>query len=810
MLMGEALGATEAFKGVPFVGEAGWQLNRILARTPFDREDFVIYNAIACQPPKNWLVGAPWESGALEHCRRHWVDVVLRYKPKVIVALGGTALKVLYNAVPVEKNRGYVFAQVSTYCPGHVVATYHPSYILQGNQNLVGVSAFDITKAVNIAKNGWTYSNRGGYLQNPTNDQIDQFTADALFWCSDGKWMTADIETSRSSQTPEDEYSKLEDFEITRISFAFRPGYAITIPWHQDTLERIQGLLDLPHKLVFWNADFDVPRLKAKGMRIKAEIVDAMYMWHFLQSDLPKSLGFVATFYTNMPEWKSTSDHYPEYYSCCDADAQIQCANGIRADLEKEGRFDQFMRHHTQLQPILQEMGQAGVLLNQDKRTEFRAAMKADLDGVNNEIQQAIPRDLRPFKPRRKVPRDAVLGAAVKTGQDEFVWDCDSDTGEWGIRSVFLYSSPRQVLGYIKAQGHPVPRNYKTGKDTTGKDDIEALARKYPKDPLYPRIIQARELQKVIGQYIDGYEPDKDGKIRTTFTQKPSTWRLASEQPNVQNIRKRWHLANKYREQFVPAPGNVLVELDYRAIEAVLVGYYARDEDYIKAAKLGVHAILASHILDHMLKDWWPVWSYEDVRKVVKEIKKDKRTYDQSKTIVHLSNYLGSARRIKIDNPDLFATVAEAEKLQKIYFATIAKKVQKWQVDTLQKAAGQSWLQNVFGYRHHFFDVLRWDGTSGSDAKKAMAFLPQSTAAGVIKEAILRIAEHPALRKGLRWQIHDSLLFELPNDDTLPTLIGEIKQAMEYPVPELDGLSIEVEVSWSDKSWGEMVEWQGS
>jgi len=818
LMMGEALGATEAQRGVPFVGEAGAQLNRTLSRTPWTRDDFRLYNVLQCQPPKNWLVGAPWEQGAIEHCRIHRERIITETKPQVILALGGTALEAITGFGEILKRRGYVYKTpmlgdwTRVGWPGHifqwVIGTYHPSYIMQGNQNLTGIQAFDISRAVEVAKNGWEWESFDRYVERPSLDDIDEFINKAVFALSAGAWLTADIETSRSPTTDEDERMDVND-PITRISFAFEPGYAITIPWQADYLSRIQDILSLSQQyLVFWNADFDVPRLKAHGMKIRQKVVDAMYMWHFLQSDLPKSLGFVASIYTKMPEWKSMSYTAPEYYSCCDADAQIRCTNGIVADLKKQGRFDTFMRHHTELQPILNEMGQSGVLLDQEKRKEFRAAIEEDRRKIDEEIQKAVPANLRPFKPRRKVGSDAVLGLPVKAGSPDVVWGYSAE-GEWGESHSFLYNSSQQVLKYIKAQGHPVPRNYKTGKDTTGKDDLESLAKRYPKDPVYRRIIEARELHKVIGQYIDGYAPGTDGRVRTTFTQKPSTWRLASEGPNVQNVRRRWHLANRYREQFVAAPGHVLVEADYRAIEAVLTGFYAGDDQYIRAAKLGVHSILAAHILQHPIRDSWHLVSHEaEVLAGIRDIKKQfKDIYDQAKTIVHLSNYKGSARRIKIEYPELFNSVAEAEKLQRLYFTTIATKVEAWHSHVVSTAAGQSYLDNAFGYRHYFYDVLRYDGTYGTDAKKALAFLPQSTAAAIIKEAILRLAAKDVYRRAMRWQIHDALLFELPNDRLLDARIGTIVAEMTRPIPQLNGLSIDVEVTVGE-NWGQMKGWQ--
>ena len=1160
LLVAEALGHMEAMQGIPFVGEAGAQLNRTLARSRHRREDFRISNCVWCQPPNNWLEGAPWEQGALAHCRPNLDSVIQQMQPKVIVPMGGVALRSLLGIEGImdrrAPKRGYVYQEAGRY----YVPTMHPSYVMQGNAKLTGVQAFDLARAVDVAKNGFTEP-ECNYLENPTDAVCEQFVREARTACANGAWLTADIETEMSTDAPEDELTQSENANITCISFAFRPNHAISIPWCNHNLGYIQELLLVNAPFItFWNEKFDVPRIKAKGLKIGPKIVCSMYMWHFLQSDLPKGLGFVASLFTQLKEWKSLSNSYPEFYSCLsedsrvvladgttrsiakivnnkekvivktldsagnmsvanvidwhknhvqgqtwlkikaeaqrqplyltpdhkvlvrdkktficpchskpvwkeakdliigdelalprsgsedfihgtllgdgsvekrgrlsvthgrtqeaylsrianhfgvkvykvkdgiiqfesyyssrighrslqawvplkwrrlfypqgkkvfvvpsmaslaiwycddgtlkdrgprfcirgyseedkdnilnyfdtrfgrrwvsyyngcssvalkgegaenfflqtrefippemyyklpkdhrekyngwlelytpiwspiteiadyktpakrrrddwrycitvdgpeqrffalgglvhncrDSDAAITCAYGIRDCLIREGRFESFLRHHTQLEPILTEMGRSGITIDRGRKAAFMQRMRNEKTRLDGEIQTAVPVELRPFKARRKISADAILGEPCRSGSDE-VWDYDRITGEWGERSPFSCGSSKQVVKYMRSKGHPVPKNYKTGRDTTGADEIERLAKKYPQDPLYRIIVESRETDKVISQYLNGYEPDSDGRLRTTFTQKPSTWRLASESPNIQNVRRRWHLANEYRRMFVAAPGCVLAEFDYRAIEALITGFYAGDSDYIRAAKLGVHAILQAHVMGYKpLSDTWAVLPDDVVRAELKKLKKqDKKLYDMCKTIVHMSNYLGTPKKILMDNADQFKKMKEVEDLQNIYFSTIGKKIRRWQSDTLQEAHRNGLLNNVFGNRHYYYDVLAWDSKTraytmhGSDAKRCMSFLPQSTAAGVIKEAMLRLGTRFFYRRALRWMIHDSLLFELPKDRLLDQRLLAIKQEMERPVPQLGGLSIEVECAVGP-SWGEMAEW---
>jgi DNA uptake protein ComE-like DNA-binding protein len=116
-----------------------------------------------------------------------------------------------------------------------------------------------------------------------------------------------------------------------------------------------------------------------------------------------------------------------------------------------------------------------------------------------------------------------------------------------------------------------------------------------------------------------------------------------------------------------------------------------------------------------------------------------------AKRIVHGSNYMMTPRRMWELYPEQFKTRKEAASLQALYFE-VCPAVQRWQQQTIEVTDNGAMLRNPYGYLHYFFNVKEWSKHNGSwiwkpgeDAKRAIAFMPQSTAAAIIKEAMLRL-----------------------------------------------------------------------
>jgi uracil-DNA glycosylase family 4 len=843
LLLGEALGAQEANSGIPFHGDAGYQLNTTLQRTRFNRVDFRIFNAVNCRPQNNWLEGAPYEHDALRYCDQYLKALVQATKPKVIAPLGNVAMYQVLGRRGIQELRGYVYEAIVHEHKCYVVPTYHPSFILRGQSNLTGVQIFDLQRAVRVSNTGHQEP-QVRYVEHPAEADLALFLEEAKSAAAGGAWLSADIETPSSGSTTEDEYGTILDTDIIRIGFSFAPHTGITIRWTNANLPYIQALLQLPFPFViFWYEEFDVPRILSKGLTIGPKVLDGLKAWHFLQSDVPAGLGFVSTFWTEMKEWKSLSDQFPEFYNICDVDSALQNTLGIKAQLEKEGRWKAFLQRVLNLNPVLVQMGKAGVRVDPDKRSVFRAQLVTEQAEIDAEMRRHVPKDccsVHTYKKQPWPPPDhpslfgdmapLVVGArkSFKDGEGEKVgeWDWTEALG-WHVRFPWNPNSTKQVRDYLKFKGYPVPKHHKTGEATTGKDELERLWKKHPRDPVLKAIVESREHEKMIGTYIDGFAPDPDLRVRSHFGFKPSSGRLSSDSPNMENVTNpkkyapgtpQYERAMALRRTFVPTPGHAFVECDFKAMQAVIVGWLAKDEDYMRACRLGVHAILASYVITRKDERWQPVRvTDEDARERIKHIKGFyPDTYDDCKHVVHGSNFGGTPFKLHMDFPDSFPTVKDAEDMQKLYYGTIGRKIRQWQHDTCQLASRQCYLETPHGIRCYFWSVYQWDSrrkqmVMGPSAKDALAFQPQAIERCVMTDALQRIVARNlpdfGLVSGARVPIHDSCLFEVPLDG-LGEYIGVFKEEMERADPALDGLRFEVEAAWSDTSWADMKPWE--
>lgn len=897
LLCGEAPGEKEALSGIPFVGQAGAGLNRILHTGGWKRTDFPIHNVISCRPPWN---RDPTED-EIGHCSVHLEATLASLRPKVVVAMGEVALRrfcgvegILNRRAP---KRGYPYQSRVGAWTGWVVPTVHPSHIIQGASNLIGAVIADIQRAERIARTGYTPP-LSKYTLDPDRLLMSDLSSEILqtVWPTtlDRKptdfLLTLDLETD-------------PDGSISRFSLAWGDAMrGCSMPYNADSRSWLQHVIRKDHGWKFlcvWNRLFDPPLLRREGFERLPRILDQMELWHFYQSDLPMSLGFAASLMTDFEEWKSLgeSSSYGAFYSAQDAVAQHQSMLRILEQIQQEGyRIKCFERHAVALDPILERMGERGIRINKERRIELRQLLEGKLEGIGAAIDAHLPPGVVPpvvrkllmqevmcprcigeghepdVKANKKKYRLNIIDYEEQAGHIELIYKtgipcarCKGDgvvgkqvrpefEGEvheegwlaakdheclaliWTKPAPFLLKSQDHLKNYIIAKRHQLPL-YK-GKVCLDADAIRKQAKRYKADPVYPLILEGRKQKDLCDRFLapayDGViDPDGVRRLHTDFTNVPSTWRLSSRNPNLQNVPKRGEWGRAVRRCFEPEKDEVLVEADLSAAEAVMVGYFAHDDEYVRAAKLSVHAILAAHLIGQPLNLQDPA---QRLRAQIRTIKSQhKKVYARAKRVIHGTAYGMSAFLMTQLYPEEFPTIKRAQETIDLYFNTLARRVRRWQWEVLLEARRKGYLESPWGQRHYFWDALRitrnapggvlneelflahadlssttvtfgnFTGEWGSQAKDALAFYPQNGTSSWMRDCLLRIVrDYPWMERCLRLQVHDSLVASVPRHQLLQA-VEALRTVMEAPIPEMGGLTLGTEIK-TGPNWGEMKE----
>jgi DNA polymerase I-like protein with 3'-5' exonuclease and polymerase domains len=729
------------------------------------------------------------------------------------------------------------------------MATDHPSYLLRGNTHLWPVLQFVFKRALEIADGGLTLYDRP-YDLDPTPTGFDEWIKGYERSLVEDKEnpLSYDIETPYKKKKSEDDLANEDDADhtILRISFSyFSSGstHTCSIKWSAEYLAGIERLFKIAPFVLGWNSDnYDYPRV-SRHVKIHGISVDGMVAWHILNSSLPKGLGFVTPYYVqNTLMWKHLSESQPAFYNAKDADMALQNYLGIKKDLIRNKLWEVFEIHVLRINEALNYMTGIGVLRDTKMRDEAELRLQGVLDGIEKKMEDVVPVEARKLKFYKKTPK------VIKEGMFEV--EKDYPVKYCGVCGVYrptkghakvcptyvvveilerqkVWAEPLEfkisklgMTNYQKSLRHMAVVNRREQKVTFDEDAIVRLMKDYPKDPLYPLIISHRKTQKLLSTYVGvtqesgrvrgGMPVGKDGRIHATYTHNPSTLRFACEDPNLQNLPRPNPSdpndpVNIIRNLIIASPGNILYARDFSGIEAVLTGYFAMDPKYIRIAKRDIHTYYTVHALYELeggarIKasdlpdlDWPDDRLFPYLEQLKKEFKRERNSL--YKHLVHAANFMQSPKgaqekifsETRIEYP--IKTVA---KVMDVYYSLFPS-IRRWHKAVLDEAEKDGYLRNPYGYVHRFskvYDYTReygeWVKKSGPDSNKVIAFKPQSTAAGIIKEAILELFFNRFEEAGqyLRLQVHDELLSEIPRGEW-ERVDGIMREVMERPNPQM-------------------------
>ena len=542
------------------------------------------------------------------------------------------------------------------------------------------------------------------------------------------------------------------------VSLAVAPGEACYIPCghraggdlvsgsrdaivqiaEDDLITALKPLLEEPGVLkIAQNLKYDYLIFLVRGIKV-APYDDTMLMSYVLEGGLHghgmDELSELHLTHTPIPfgqvagkgKEKITFDNVAlkeaTRYSAEDADVTLRLSLLLKPRLAAEGKRTVYETLERPLIAVLADMEHAGVMIDPDllRRlsndfAKLQAKMEKDIHKLaGEEFNIGSPKQLG----------DILFGKFSLPGGRK------TKTGAW--------STDADVLEDVAAQGHDIAK----------------------------KVLDWRQLAKLRGTYTDAlpaYINPKTGRVHTSYAMaSTSTGRLASTDPNLQNIPIRTEEGRRIRQAFIAPKGTKLISADYSQIELRLLAHIA-DIPQLKKAfsdELDIHAMTASEIFGVPVKGM-PA----EIRRRAKAI---------NFGIVYGISAFGLANQLSIAR-------GEADDYIKKYFARFPG-IRDYMEETKAFAREHGYVETLFGRRVHIREIKSTVPAHRGGAERAAINAPiQGTAADIIRRAMVRLPDALASKKlkaKMLLQVHDELVFEAP-DAEIEKNSALIKQVME-------------------------------
>jgi DNA polymerase-1 len=422
-------------------------------------------------------------------------------------------------------------------------------------------------------------------------------------------------------------------------------------------------------------------------------------------------------------------------YACEDADVTWRLKSVLAAELKETATEKLFRELEMPLVPVLAAMEERGIRVD---------------TSVLSEIAKELEREIA-----------AALEEIHRLAGGEFNVNSTKALGEVLFEKLKIH----------EAAGVKRPRKTQTGWAT----DAATLEQHYAEVEIVKRLLDYREVQKLKSTYLDtlpGYVNPRTHRVHCSFSQVvAATGRLASSDPNLQNIPVRSERGRNLRKAFVPrakdARGTwVLLSADYSQVELRIMAHLSGDPALRRAFAEGqdIHASTAAVIFGVM-----PALVTREMRSRAKAIN------------FGLLYGMGAARLAR----DTGLTVVEARQFIERYFTSFPK-VRAWIDGVLESARKNGYVETVLGRKRKFPDINSEDGRLRSMAENAAVNTPvQGSAADVIKRAMIDLEARLANSKlagRMLLQVHDELLLEVPEKELGDTQ-ELVRDCMENAVP---------------------------
>ncbi|MGB3166956.1 MAG: DNA polymerase I [Alteraurantiacibacter sp.] len=351
----------------------------------------------------------------------------------------------------------------------------------------------------------------------------------------------------------------------------------------------------------------------------------------------------------------------------------------------------------------------------------------------------------------------------------------------------FTIGSPKQLGDILFDRlGYKGGKKGKSGQYSTDQSVLERLDKEGA--PIATKVLEYRQLSKLKSTYTDALQAainEHTGRVHTSYSLVGAqTGRLSSTDPNLQNIPIRTEIGRQIRKAFVPEDGNVLLAADYSQIELRLAAHMADVETLKDAFSKGedIHARTATEMYGEVTRD---------SRAAAKTI---------NFAILYGISRWGLAGRLGVE-------ADEAQDMIDTYFQRFPG-IQRYIVRTLEEVRETGFSETLFGRKTWFPRINSKNPNERAGSERAAINAPiQGTSADIIKRAMARM-EPALLEAGLTdvkmlLQVHDELVFELPENDVVAAsaIIERVMADAALPAVDLDvplGIEIGTGPSWDE------------
>ena len=424
-------------------------------------------------------------------------------------------------------------------------------------------------------------------------------------------------------------------------------------------------------------------------------------------------------------------------YAAEDADVTLRLWKALKARMAAEHVASVYETLERPLVSVLGRMEGRGISIDRQVLSRLSGEFGQKQAGLEDEISKLAGQPLNPGSPKQL--GDVLFGSMGLPGGTK------TKTGQWATGA--------RALEELAEQGHELPR----------------------------KILDWRQVSKLRSTYTDalpGYVNAETHRVHTCYAlAATTTGRLSSSEPNLQNIPVRTEEGRKIRRAFIAAPGTKLVSADYSQIELRLLAEVAEVPALQKAFRdgLDIHAMTASEMFGVPVKDM-----PGEVRRRAKAI---------NFGIIYGISAFGLANQLAIPREEAGAYI-------KKYFERFPG-IRDYMEETKAFAKKNGYVLTLFGRKCHYPDITAANPSLRAfNERAAINARLQGSAADIIRRAMVRI--EPALTRAklnakMLLQVHDELIFEVPEGEVEKTL-PIVKRVMEdAPMPALS-LSVPLQV----------------